>query len=135
MANAFAERWIGTLRLVVDYIDHYNQHRPHRSLHQQPPKAPEAPPPLQGRHLRVAKSTRCDGLINEYRHAIRPAMTPIFSPHTPERAARTRIQTRPPNHRNREALGTRALGQLTSQNGQGMTHLELPVRQLRWSDL
>ena len=48
VANAYAERWIGTLRrelldrtiicnqqqlerLVVDYIDHYNIHRPHRS--------------------------------------------------------------------------------------------------------
>ena len=54
VANAFAERWIGTLRrefldrtliwnhrplerLVNKYIDHYNQHRPHRSLDQRPP--------------------------------------------------------------------------------------------------
>ena len=53
VANAFAERWIGTLRgelldrtviwnrhqlerLVVDYIDHYNTRRPHRSLDQRP---------------------------------------------------------------------------------------------------
>lgn len=51
-ANAVAERSIGTLRselldrtivwnrrqlerLVVDYIDHYSSHRPHRSLNQQ----------------------------------------------------------------------------------------------------
>ena len=86
VANAFAERWIGTIRrelldrtiiwnqqqlerLVVDYIDHYNTHRPHRSLDQQSPKPVEAPPPVQGHHLRVVKSTNCDGLINEYRNA------------------------------------------------------------------
>ena len=51
VANAFTERWIGTLRrelldrtiiwnqrqlerLVIDYIGHYNEHRPHRSLSQ-----------------------------------------------------------------------------------------------------
>jgi len=88
VANTFAERWIGTLRrelldrtiiwnrhqlerLVVDYIEHYNVHRPHRSLDQRPPRAavPEeatkvAPPPL-----RVLRTSRCDGLINEYRNA------------------------------------------------------------------
>ena len=86
VANAFAETWIGTLRrqlldrtviwnqqqlkrIVVDYIAHYNQHRPHRSLDQRPPRpettSPSPPPPP----LHVVKSTRCDGLINEYRNA------------------------------------------------------------------
>ena len=88
VANTFAERWIGTLRrelldrtiiwnqhqlerLVVDYIAHYNQHRPHRSLDQQPPRpadvdeATSAPQPT----LRVIRTSRCNGLINEYRHA------------------------------------------------------------------
>ena len=87
VANAFAERWIGTLRrelldrtliwnqrqlhrLVTDYLDHYNTHRPHRALRQQPPIAPdEAPSQRPPPPLRVARSTRCNGLINEYRHA------------------------------------------------------------------
>jgi putative transposase len=86
VANAFAERWIGTARrelldrtiiwnqhqlerLIVDYIAHYNTHRSHRSLDQQPPEPAEAPPPVEGRHLQVVKSSRCDGLINEYRNA------------------------------------------------------------------
>ena len=85
VANAFAERWIGSIRrelldrtiiwnqqqldrLVIDYIDHYNTHRPHRSLDQQPPEAPEARASADPRHLRVVKSTLCHGLINEYRN-------------------------------------------------------------------
>ena len=85
VANTFAERWIGSVRrelldrtiiwnhrqlehLVIDYIDHYNQHRPHRSLNQRPPAATD-PPHKPDRHLHVARTDRCDGLINEYRHA------------------------------------------------------------------
>jgi hypothetical protein len=72
VANAFAERWIGTLRrelldrtliwnrqqlerVVVAYIDHCNQHRPHRSLDQRSPR-PSVPTPI-----RSPTSTRsCD---------------------------------------------------------------------------
>ena len=84
-ANAFADRWIGTLRrelldrtiiwnrrqlnrLVVDYIGHYNAHRPHRSLDQRPPAATD-PPDQPDRHLQVVEAACCNGLINEYRNA------------------------------------------------------------------
>ena len=83
-ANAFAERWIATLRrelldrtiiwnqrerLVVDYIDHYNTHRPHRSLNQRPPASTKPPNANGQQQLRIIRATRCGGLINEYRRA------------------------------------------------------------------
>ena len=87
VANSFAERWIGTLRrelldrtivwnrrhlerFVVDYIDHYNGHRPLRSLGQQPPQlADTTPSKSYSPGLRLVTTTRCGGLINEYRNA------------------------------------------------------------------
>ena len=87
VANAFAERWIGSLRrelldrtiiwnrtqlerLVIDYTEHYNHHRPHRSLHQQPPLGLEETANVSAQPLRHAtKTTRCKGIINEYRNA------------------------------------------------------------------
>lgn len=87
VANAFAERWIGTLRrelldrtiiwnpsqlerLVVDYLEHYNHHRPHRALRQQPPLGPEETTNVSTQSLRRGtKTTRCNGLINEYGNA------------------------------------------------------------------
>jgi putative transposase len=81
-ANAIAERWVGSarrecldrmlitserhLRLVLgEYIDHYNQHRPHRVLQQSPP-AGRPHPPAPGANVRVLRRDRLGGLIREY---------------------------------------------------------------------
>jgi putative transposase len=81
-ANAIAERWIASarrecldrmlitgerhLRQVLDeYGDHYNTHRPHRSLHQDPPAGRAHPPDLSG-NVRVLRRDRIGGLIHEY---------------------------------------------------------------------
>jgi putative transposase len=81
-ANAIAERWIGSarrecsdrmlitserhLRLVLgEYADHYNTHRPHRTLHQNPPAGRPYPPAAVTRR-RVLRRGRLGGLIHEY---------------------------------------------------------------------
>ena len=81
-ANAIAERWISSawrecldrmliagerhLRLVLsEYVDHYNVHRPHRTLCQSPPAGRELPPAL-GANVRVLRRDRLGGLIHEY---------------------------------------------------------------------
>jgi putative transposase len=81
-ANAYAERWVGTVRrevldrtlifggrqlrsVLVEYADHYNVHRPHRALGQVPPLRPAEPPvipPAGG----VVRRDRLGGLIYEY---------------------------------------------------------------------
>jgi putative transposase len=89
-ANAYAERWIGTLRrecldrllivnerhlrvVLAQYVEHYNTHRPHRSLEQQPPEhadsgAARPATLLQSLHA-VQRRGVVGGLINEYEHA------------------------------------------------------------------
>ena len=84
VANAYAERWVGTLRrelldrtliwnrrqlqhLIAEYIEHYNAHRPHRALDQQPPQ-PTAISSYQP-DVPVTAHRRCDGLIHGYRQA------------------------------------------------------------------
>ena len=85
-ANAICERVIGTLRrecldrmltlgrrhleaVLTEYVDHYNAHRPHRSLGQRCPGSPERAPAtvvdVHPRHLR--RADRLGGLIHEYR--------------------------------------------------------------------
>jgi transposase InsO family protein len=80
-ANAIAERWIGTLRrecldhmlitgrrhlaaVLREYLDHYNTHRPHRSLHQSSP-AGLTPPPCVAT-VRPLRRDRLGGLVHEY---------------------------------------------------------------------
>ncbi len=83
-ANAIAERWVGTvrrectdrmliagerhLRIVLDrYVRHYNDHRPHQALGQQPPNPPSRRIP--DLDARVERLPILRGLINEYAQA------------------------------------------------------------------
>ena len=54
------------LRLVLgEYVDHYNTHRPHRTLQQNPP-ARRSHPPAAVTSMRVARRDRLGGLTREY---------------------------------------------------------------------
>jgi transposase InsO family protein len=84
-ANAYAERWVGTVRrelldrqlilgcrqlrsVLAEYVDHYNVHRPHRALGQAPPLGPAEPPVVLPAGS-VARRDRVGGLIHEYAQA------------------------------------------------------------------
>jgi putative transposase len=81
-ANAYAERWVGTVRrevldrmlifgcrqlrsVLAEYTDHYNLHRPHRALGQAPPLGPSQPPAI-GPAATVVRRDHLGGLIHEY---------------------------------------------------------------------
>jgi hypothetical protein len=84
-ANAFAERFVGTVRracldrmlilgrrhlerVLAEYIAHYNGHRPHRALGQQSPLAVEPPPPISDPNpADLRRNDAVFGLIHEYR--------------------------------------------------------------------
>jgi transposase InsO family protein len=80
-ANAFAERWVGSVRrecldwllitgerhlrhVMREFAEHYNAARPHRSLSRQPPLGPPAPHVRTGG--RVRRRDRLGGLLHEY---------------------------------------------------------------------
>jgi putative transposase len=81
-ANAYAERWVGTVRrelldrilvfggrqlrsVLAEYVDHYNGHRPHRALAQAPPLGSADPPVILPAGT-VVRRDRLGGLIHEY---------------------------------------------------------------------
>ena len=83
-ANAYAERFVGTVRREVTdrmlitgeqhlrrtlkrYALHYNQRRPHRALQMQPPRPDR--PVIDLAHARIKRRTVLGGLINEYERA------------------------------------------------------------------
>jgi hypothetical protein len=54
------------LRLVLgEYIDHYDTHRPHRTLQQSPP-AGRLHTPAPSANVRVLRRDRLGGVIREY---------------------------------------------------------------------
>ena len=85
-ANAFAERFVGTIRrecldrmlifgrrhlesVVHEYVGHYNSHRPHRSLGQLPPQ-PKCIALAKSENVdpsRIQRTNRLAGLVHEYR--------------------------------------------------------------------
>jgi transposase InsO family protein len=84
VANAYAERWVGTVRrelldrtliwnrrqldrLLREYVEHYNTHRPHRTLGQRAPDDRGVVEYRPGQAIR--RHPTCSGLINEYHQA------------------------------------------------------------------
>ena len=84
-ANAYAEWWVGTVRrelldwmlvfgwwqlrsVLAEYVDHYNGHRPHRTLGQAPPLGPDDPAVVVSAG-RVVRRDRLGGRIHKYSQA------------------------------------------------------------------
>jgi hypothetical protein len=73
------------LQLILsEYADHYNIHRPHRALQQNPP-AGHAHPPGDTTKMRVLRRDRLGSLIHEY--ALVARGDTIFGTHTLPRAS------------------------------------------------
>jgi putative transposase len=86
-ANAFAERWVGTVRaecldwlpivgrrhleqVLRVYVEHYNMHRPHRALGLGPPAPPADPDAAdEAWQGRIQRRDLLGGLLHEYRRA------------------------------------------------------------------
>ena len=83
-ANAFAERFVGTLRrecldhmlilserhlrgVLAEYARHYNSHRPHQALRQEPPL--RKTDHTVDINARIERRQVLGGLVSEYRRA------------------------------------------------------------------
>jgi len=55
--------------VLAEYIEHYNQHRPHRSLDQTAPLSTFPPPASCPDVVRLQRSDRLGGLLHEYKLA------------------------------------------------------------------
>ena len=83
-ANSYAERFVGTLRrecldhvlilgerhlrnILAEYVRHYNCHRPHQGLQQEPPL--RQPGRIVDITAPIERRSVVDGLISEYRRA------------------------------------------------------------------
>jgi len=83
-ANSYAERFVGTLRrecldhmlilgerhlrsILAEYARHYNGHRPHQGLQQEPPR--RQPSKTTDITARIEQRQVLSGLISEYRRA------------------------------------------------------------------
>jgi putative transposase len=86
-ANAFAERWVRTVRtecldwvlvwnrrhlerVLSQYLQHYNTARPHRGVDLTAPVASAEPTPATADQIRrIKRADVLGGLVHEYRHA------------------------------------------------------------------
>ena len=85
-ANAYAERWVRTVRrecldrmliyhprhllaVLGEFVEHYNEHRPHQGRDQRPPHADTGPAVVDLASVRVRRRKILNGLISEYSQA------------------------------------------------------------------
>jgi putative transposase len=86
--NAYSERWVRTVRrecldrmliytprhllgVLAEFVEHYNEHRPHQSRRQRPPNASDTEPAVvvDLALARVRRRKILNGLISEYSQA------------------------------------------------------------------